>query len=74
MWLAWSPTVWPAGEAAPFSGHCVVLLRVARLPWFVCWRLPGFCVALRKSREENKVNGEGACPGHQWSPSTLCMQ
>lgn len=53
------------------------LLRQTLLPWFVCWRLPGFCVALRKihGHEKNKVNGGEGCSGYQWSLiSALWMQ
>ena len=53
------------------------LLRVALLPPFVCWRLPGFHVTLRKShKHENKENGRrGTRPGEGWSlTSTLWMR
>ena len=72
-----SYVAWAGVEgAAPFSGCCMALPRVALLPQFVCWRLPGFCVALRKIYgHENKENGRrGTHPGEGWSlTSTLWM-
>lgn len=62
--------------SCPFLRVLQALLRVALLPRFVCWRLPGFRVALRKSHEhENKENGRrGRRPGEGWSlTSTLWM-
>ena len=72
-----SYVAWAGVEgAAPFSGCCMALPRVALLPQFVCWRLPGFRVALRKIYgHENKENGRrGTRPGEGWSlTSTLWM-